>query len=246
MIDFGKTKSDKLKLLWTLFACVAYMAIGVVVGGNSLMIIGSMLTIVAILNFAHRTTLSIILFTLVELCNVGMVIGGYGTTKAASLLSPELLVLSIGSIINLVYIGYRIKRDKVYVGETLSNRAINFILYKTKPIRLKFIFQVMLYSIIVTVCMAVASGLTQMGDQEITMLTSIWIVMPTFYTLATVLRLSNMYILRMMAQVVYLIVVYMRFSLGQADYVGAVSSSLILITLIIGYVEFKISTTNGK
>ena len=233
MINLGKSK-----IYWVALAIAAYLVIGLITTGNLLVTLGYIITILAILNFSKHTVLSIGLFTLAKLCDIGGFIQLQGTFKDMQTMITELLILTIGLLFNLIYIGYKIKRNKIQLGRSLREKVIKFIGYGVKPIKLRFIFRIIIYSMIVITCMSVP----KLGGSDTTLLTSVLVMAPTFYILMTILRLPQMYLIRAVEQVGYLILVCMQLSLGETNYLSAIPYAITLIIIVIGYID-HIKTT---
>lgn len=238
-----KLMSKKFKLIWILIVAVFYILNGMISTqpsmGSIILIIANILTIVAILLYAEKVVLSIILFTLAELCNWATWVVSLKSVNALQIANPELYILIIGSVIALIFMILNIKKNKLNLGKTFKEKAVSILTFKQRPRKLKPIFRVIIYCLFITACTSVAKSMTILGRGDITLLTAMLAIIPTFTVIATVGMISDMYIMHFIASGGMLIITYMQIVIGKVSVLSAISTLIITITLILGYIDYR-------
>lgn len=218
MINLIKDKRFKIGIIS--LVAIFFMTASLLTSTSVLIALVSILDIVAILLYAKYSWQSVVLFLFAEVLSIVEL--KTGITNVAFILIAGVLVILANKAIKSR-------------GVTL----ISVIKSKNRPRSIRFVFRIIMYSLFVTSIGTVSRSFTTLDGTGLTLLSSVWLIVPTFYTIATVLMISDMYILRMMYQVILGVLNYMQFTLGKCNYISVVTTLITFVVLIVGHIEFK-------
>lgn len=230
-----KDNKDKFKKISFIVAILVYMVLAFKTGAGLGYFIASVLTLLAIAVYNKNIVDANILFWIVSLISA---IGIKSNTESVGVeINAELMIYNIGIIVyGLIVIKDYYKSKKVGEGKTLKD----IIETPRKPIKLYMIFRIILWAIMVTTAMAVANASIVLGTGSMSLLLSLFVIIPTFAALTSALGLVDTYYVRIIGQLVLLYIGYMRARLGQSSTLSIIDNSIILLFIIIYYIEYRI------
>lgn len=209
-------------------ASLYYIAVSYKYGiGNAL---SNIATIGIILIYAQWGLLSSTLAIVLEFISL-MTIGGVNTIGERK---DILILLAIGLGLNVLRV---VKYNKDKKGSGWKVRDVLFTEYR--PRKLWLGFRVIIYSLLISMAASIANQMGTVDGVEVTLLSSLWLILPIFSTIANILVISDMYLLRLMVQAVYMVIAYMSLAIGQAGYINLVSSIVMTITILIGLYDYR-------
>lgn len=235
----GIMTENRHKIIGLILISIFYIVTGVMAKTSPLIILGNILTIVAILAYSGNTVISTWMFFISELCYIGVAKKLEQNMVIYNIPYTELTILMVGALVGTVILVRKYRKRDIVPVESYKDKLSNILRIKHKPIKLKPVFRIMIYSLLVATAMGIAASMEVVGNTDFTMLSSLWITAPTFYILAVALHISDAYILGMIKQVVYIVIAYMSIVTGGNNYVYIASNIIIMSSLIVGYIDFR-------
>ena len=233
----NRLREDKilsLEIVVALTGTIFYMST-IFMGLSSILAISNMFLIGAILSFSRKSLVGLILFAISDIFSALILVPTEGLRASINKCGPEVIISTIGCILVVSYYILNSIHSKD------ANKSISNIFKQTNiPKKAPIWARVLMYLFLVSSVLAMHSYINSIGALEygVTWMSTLWLLCPTFYTIATVLRISDNYILRLINQIVMIAILYMQYALGTADYINIASVLIITICLLVGYMDY--------
>jgi len=187
----------------------------------------SWLIVIALVLFTTNEIASFCVLILAEFASFFFIAEQYSMTQSIYMLGTDVIIYAIGLLVWTIVLARRAKKNNKKLG------LKSLVGYKLTPIKLAPAFKIVLYCSIIIVTMSMAKSM------DTPLLACAWTVLPTFIALALMLRLSDVYILEILYQIVLVVITYMGISIGKVSYTNYAGIVIVTVTSVLGYIEYR-------